>query len=205
MQQASEGQTGKPGSKPTAKDKIRQLRGTMQVEEAVNATPNVKTALTKEAQQPSGVRTRRRGGKPPANGKAQHPRDTSQANEDTLNDPNSEAAPAEAARFTLVQAQGAIPDGISGHGDGAERIPEEPQPDHIVINAPTMQDQETSPVRNDPSLAEAAMPGEESPTLESLLAGVGSLSPIVADEDLTDESYLQSTVLNSSELNFDRL
>ena len=76
------------------------------------------------------------------------------------------------------------------------------------MDIPIVQDQNTSPDRNDPSLAVVVLPGEESPSLAALLAGVGSLSPIsnlVADEDLTDESYITSSVLNSSELNFDRL
>ena len=81
--------------------------------------------------------------------------------------------------------------------------PEELQPDNVVINGPILLDQMSSPGNNDPSMVAVVLPGDDS--LEILLAGVGSLSTLVADEDLTDENYITSSVLNSSVLNFDHL
>ena len=116
---------------------------------------------------------------------------------------NIEAAPTKEAQPASGQAKGTILGGVDGQGDGARRNPEELQPDNVVINGPILLDQMSSSGNDDPSMVAVVLPGDDS--LEILLAGVGSLSTLVADEDLTDENYITSSVLNSSVLNFDHL
>ena len=75
------------------------------------------------------------------------------------------------------------------------------------LDLPIVQNQGTTPDRSDPSVAAVALPDDDSSSLAALLAGVGALSTIgnlAEDEDLTDESYITSSVM-SSVLNFDRL
>ena len=142
---------------------------------------------------------------PLADRNAQQPRNTVQEEEAVTEGNNIDAAPTNKAQPASEQAQGTSPGTSGGQGGGARRNPEEFQPDHIVISDQILLDQSSSPGRNDPSLVAVVLPGEESPTLETLLAGVGSLSTLVADDDLTDETYIHSSVLNSSVLNFDHL
>ena len=161
-------------------------------------------------QQPSKFLTDKPVSKSQAEGKAQPPRGTIRVEQTIVDTPNIEAAVTKEVQPASGRALGTIPDTIEAQRDGANSNPEEPQAAPNVMDIPIVQDQNTSPNRNDPSLAVVVIQGEESPSLDALLAGVGSLSPIgnlvqIADEDLTDESYLTSSVLNSSELNFDRL
>ena len=196
-------------------DNSQQPRGATRVEELREDTPNTKAVLTLRAQQSSDDHTRSHGSRPTADGevqqppadhKAQQPRDTIQEEEAVTEAHSIEAAPIMEAQPASWQAQGTSPGRIDGQGDGARINQVEVQPDDIVVSNHSLLDQISSSSHNDPSLVAVVLPGEESPTnLETLLAGVGSLSTLVADDDLTDETYIHSTVLNSSVLNFDHL
>ena len=196
-------------------DNSQQPRGATQVEELREDTPNTKAVLALREQQSSDDHTRSHGSKPTADGevqqppadhKAQQPPDTIQEEEVMTEAHSIEAAPAMDAQPTSWQVQSASPCRIDGQGDGARFNQVEVQPDHMVASDHSLLDQISSSSHNDPSLVAVVLPGEESPTnLETLLAGVGSLSTLVADDDLTDETYIHSTVLNSSVLNFDHL
>ena len=206
------GEAGQVHTEERGSDKKQQLRGTRQVEEATEDTPNTKANPTKEEHQAIDGHIRTRGSQPPADGEAkqlpadskilQH-RNTSQVEEAMTEANNIEAAPTEEAQPSSEQVRGTSLGWVNGQGDGARRNPEELQSDNVVINGPILLDQMSSPGNDDPSMVAVVLPGDDS--LEILLAGVGSLSTLVADEDLTDENYITSSVLNSSVLNFDHL